>query len=213
MKVLRCITNVAAKRLGARAFKELAPHFWGFIETRPYMRAREHLAEALRTAGRLEEAVREFSELLALNENDNQGVRYLLLPSLLALHQLGEARTLMDRFKDEWDVSVVFAWGRVLERLLSGDEPGAAKALRVARKQNPHAETYLNGYRKLPKDLPGSYSHGSVEEALCYAEPLLMAWLRYPAAQAWLRAQRKPAGKPQQGPREGMEGLQAPGLN
>lgn len=34
------------------------PHFWGFIETRPDMRARQHLAEAYRVSGRLEQAAK-----------------------------------------------------------------------------------------------------------------------------------------------------------
>jgi hypothetical protein len=37
---LRGIVAIGAKRLGKKVFRELVPHFWGFIETRPYMRAR-----------------------------------------------------------------------------------------------------------------------------------------------------------------------------
>jgi hypothetical protein len=33
--------------LGPRGFKEYAGHFWGFLETRPYMRARAGLASTL----------------------------------------------------------------------------------------------------------------------------------------------------------------------
>jgi tetratricopeptide (TPR) repeat protein len=172
-----------------KAFKELAPHFWGFVETRPYMRARARLAEELRAAGRLEDAVQEYTEILILNEHDNQGIRYFLLPGLLALGRLNEAQLLVQRFKDEFEWSVVFAWGRVLEHLLSGNDAAAKQALIIARNQNPHMEVYLKGHRKLPKNLPDSYSPGSKEEALSYAEPMLMAWARYPEAQAWLSKQ------------------------
>lgn len=51
---LHGIVAVAAKRLGKKAFKEFKPHFWGVLETRPYMRAQMQLAEELRAAGRLE---------------------------------------------------------------------------------------------------------------------------------------------------------------
>jgi tetratricopeptide (TPR) repeat protein len=183
---LRGIVAVAAKRLGKKAFKEFAPHFWGVLETRPYMRAQMQLAEELRAAGRLEEAIKEYEEMLLLNENDNLGVRYLLLPCLLALSRLDEARKLLKRHAGECEWSVVFAWGQVLERLLSGDEPGASKARATARKQNPHMEVYLKGRRRLPRNLPLSYTVGSKEEALCYAGPLLTAWTRHPEAQAWL---------------------------
>jgi tetratricopeptide (TPR) repeat protein len=190
--VLRDIVAVGAKRLGPKTFKKLAPHFWGHLETRPYMRAREYLAEDLRAAGRLEEAVQEYTGMLALNENDNQGMRYHLLPCLLALRRLGEAQALMKRYVDDCDWSVVFSWGRVLAFLLAGEPAAAAKALVIARKQNPHIEIFLRGRRKVPKRLPDLYSHGSEEEALCFAEPLLMAWARYPDCQKWLAGQPSP---------------------
>ena len=189
--VLHGIVAVAAERLGKKAFKEFAPHFWGVLDTRPYMRARFQLTEALREAGQVEEAIEEYEEMLLLNENDNLGVRYHLLPCLLALGRLDEARKLLKRYAGECEWNVVFAWCRVLERLVSGDEPGASKALAAARKQNPHMEAYLNGHRKLPRNLPASYSVGSKEEALCYAEPLLMAWTLHPEAWAWLAGRSK----------------------
>ena len=65
IEALRRIVAVAAKRLGKKAFKEFKPHFWGVLDTRPYMRARMQLAEELRAAGRLEEAIEEYEEMLA----------------------------------------------------------------------------------------------------------------------------------------------------
>jgi tetratricopeptide (TPR) repeat protein len=179
---LKDIIAEGAKSLGKKAFKEMVPHFWGFVETRPYMRARQQLAEEYRVSGRLEEAVLEYNEMLALNENDNQGVRYELLPCLLALDRLEDARKLMQRFDDDCTFSVVFTWCRVLERHLSGDPAGAKDALVVARKQNPHMEAYLKGHRKPPKNLPSSYAEGSKEEAVTYAAALLLAWRKHPGA-------------------------------
>lgn len=188
---LRRIVSVAERRLGKNAVEEHAPHFWGVLDTRPYMRARMHLAEELRAAGRLEEAIEHYKEMLVLNENDNQGVRYYLLPCLLALKRLDDARALMKCYPGECDWNAAFAWGRVLERLLSGDNRGAAKALDAARKQNPHLEVYLNSQKRLPKNLPHSYSPGSKDEALCYAELVRKAWQRHREAEVWLAKQRE----------------------
>ena len=212
IEALRGIVAAGAKRLGKKAFKELVPHFWGFHETRPYMRARQALASALHEAGRLDEAAQEWTEMLALNENDNQGVRYELLPTLLARGRLDESRALMERFKDEGEWSVVFAWSRVLERHLSGDDAAATKALAVARKQNPHMEAYLKGRRKLPKNLPGSYSPGSKEEALCYAAVLMAAWKAHPVAVAWLAGQAISSMKSMDR-MDPMNGMDSPGKN
>ena len=77
--------------------------------------------------------------------------------------------------------------------LEAADDPAAAaKALVIARKQNPHIEAFLRGRRQAPKRLPDSYSHGSEDEALCFAEPLVMAWKRYPDCQKWLATQVTP---------------------
>lgn len=197
IRQLRRVVAIAAKWLGETAFKELVPHFWGFVETRPYMRARQALAEALRMAGRLDEAAKEYREMLVLNANDNQGVRSPLAATLLALNRPDQAQTLMAQYKNDLDCDAAFCWCHVLERLLSADEPGAVKALAAARKQNPHVEAYLLGRRNIPKTLPEYYGIGSKEEAICYADVLIMAWKPHPQAHAWLLAHpAKRAGKP-----------------
>lgn len=190
IEVLRGVVAAAARRLGPKAFKELVPHFWGFLETRPYMRAREQLADALQSAGRLDEAVQEYEEMLELNENDNQGVRYELLCCLLALGRIKPAQALTERYNGDLEWNVVFAWGRVLERFLAGHEMDAQQALEKARKQNPHMEAFLTGQRKVPRNLPDTYSPGNADEAACYAEPLLMAWAPHAAAREWLAGHR-----------------------
>jgi hypothetical protein len=71
------------RALGPAAFGEDAGHFWGLVETRPYMRARLGLAQARWALGTRPEAVADAWDLLRLNPGDNQGVRYLLLRWLL----------------------------------------------------------------------------------------------------------------------------------
>jgi tetratricopeptide (TPR) repeat protein len=190
IQALRNIVAAAEKGLGPKVFKQYAGGFWGFIETRPYMRARQRLALCLRAAGRLEEAIAEFVAMLKLNPHDNQGVRYSLLPWWLGLGRLEEARKLMTDYPGEFDFNAMFAWGCVLERFLSADLPGAEAALAAARKQNPHMQAYVKGHRKLPRHLPDSYSPGSNEEALCFAEGLRAAWEKHPAALKWLETQK-----------------------
>jgi tetratricopeptide (TPR) repeat protein len=186
---LRAIVAAGAKRLGPQAFKDFVPHFWGVIETRPYMRARIALAEELRAAGRIQDAAVEYDEILKLNENDNQGVRYQLLICRLTLGQLTEAKALFDKY-DEIDFNAAFAWGAVLERLLSADSTGAVDRLMRARKQNPYVEAYLKGHRRLPKNLPPYYSPGNRDEAIVFASGLIEAWEKHPSAMKWLREQK-----------------------
>ncbi|HET7628678.1 MAG TPA: SEC-C metal-binding domain-containing protein, partial [Bacillales bacterium] len=67
------------RKLGKKFFEENSGHFWGLIETRPYMRAKQAYAETLAALGKTEQAIEEYEEVLELNPNDNQGVRYSLL--------------------------------------------------------------------------------------------------------------------------------------
>lgn len=193
-EILHTIVDIANERLGTAAFKELVPHFWGFLETRPFMRALEALAHSYHDDGQLAEAAGVWSEMLTLNENDNQGVRYELLSTLLTLGRLDESRALLTRYKD--DVGVPFAWGTLLERILSEDEPAATIALAKARSSNPHVEAFLTGSTEIPKTRPSMYKLGTIEEALCYIDDILPAWKAHPTALAWLSAHAKPTEKP-----------------
>jgi len=60
------------------AFDDYVGKFWGHLETRPYMRARLGLAVALWARVACEHAISHAREMLRLNPNDNQGVRYAL---------------------------------------------------------------------------------------------------------------------------------------
>ncbi len=190
IELLQKIISLAERRLGAKAFKDSAGTFWGFHETRPYMRARAELAETLRSACRIEEAIAEWEEMLQLNPNDNQGMRYGLLSAYLSLNRLDGAERLFSQF-NECSLSTTFAWGRVLERWLSKDLAGARQALAVARKQNAHMEAYIKGHRRPPKHLPECYAMGSKEEAECFAGTLRELWVSHREALAWLAPECK----------------------
>lgn len=76
--------------------------FWGILETRPYMRALMGLAQTLVELGRVNEALAQFRELLRLNPNDNQGVRYPLLSELVRAQREDEAVAYVENFCDVW---------------------------------------------------------------------------------------------------------------
>ncbi len=188
IELLDKIVALAEQRLGPKAFKEYAGHFWGFIETRPYMRARQAYADLLAMAGRLDEAIAEFEAMLELNPNDNQGLRYSLMTFYLQANQMEGAARLFSQY-DECEFNTVFAWGRVLERFVNRDTEGAKQALTVARKQNGYMEAYVKGHKRPPRHLPEAYAPGSKDEAACFADTLQMAWNAHPKALKWLKEQ------------------------
>ena len=191
IELLKKIVELAKRNLGEKLFNQAKGHFWGVLETRPYMRSRQQLAEALCDGARYEEAIYELEGMLELNPNDNQGVRYLLLSLNLALGRLEPARKLLKQY-DESTFSTVFAWGSLLELVLSNKYQEAEKMLPEVRKVNPYTEEYVSGKKAIPEELPGSYSAGSREEAIIFAADIFRAWRSHVQAVGWLAVYLKP---------------------
>jgi len=181
---LKKAVEAGERSLGAEFFRQSKGDFWGILETRPYMRAKAQLAELLRADGSGVQALRHYEGMLELNPNDNQGIRYPLLGCYLAHGRLLDATRLLHDYRG--DIMATFAWGRVLERFLTGDRKGAAKALKLARKGNPFMEQFFSGTMPIPKEMPDSYSLGSVEEAMICFDQLGAAWVKNQHAMFWM---------------------------
>jgi tetratricopeptide (TPR) repeat protein len=173
------------RALGRKAFKEDAGHFWGILETRPYMRARTGLAECLWQLGEEEEALGHYHEMLRLNPNDNQGIRDVLLTRLLKRGEQEKAAELLQAYAD--DGSANWLYNRALWLFRERGEGGAAdKALREAIDQNPHVPAYLLGKKKVPKQLPDYIGWGDESEAKVYAADAEQIWRETEGARGWL---------------------------
>ena len=175
------------RALGEEFFEENRGHFWGILETRPYMRARQELADLLRDADRIDDAITHYEAMLDLNPDDNQGIRDLLLACYLIQGNLDGTRRLFDANED--DGSATFQWSRVLERHLAGDEAKALTLLAEARKDNAFVEPYMTGQKRIPRTLPDYFSPGEESEAKYVAVNLRPAWTGHRASVAWLKAQ------------------------
>lgn len=173
------------RALGPLTFEEHAGHFWGMVHTRPYMRARFGLARCLEDLDQADEAIGHYQELLRLNPNDNQGVRDILLPVLLATGRDGEAGTLLEQFGDEISATWQYGWALWTFRR-EGDSLLARGRLRAAVRANRHVPSYLTGKAEWPGPLPASYAFGSEEEAVLCVDELGDAWRATPGAEAWL---------------------------
>jgi len=180
------------RSLGAKFIDENEGHFWLLIETRPYMRALELMAEAYRSHDIRCDAIKVYEKMLKLNPNDNQGVRDPLLGLYLETGDLNAAALILSRYKD--DASASFAWARVLERFLAGERAGASAALKRARRANRHVELILTGRTALPDERPEMYSPGSEEEAALCVSYLSGALAEHKEAAMWLYDQLKKDG-------------------
>jgi tetratricopeptide (TPR) repeat protein len=149
------------------------------------MRAREGLACELWTMARGEEAVEHLQEMLRLNPNDNQGVRYTLASFLLNLNRDEEVARLLDQNDD---AMATWAYSKVLLAFRGqGDTPEARQLLEVAYQRNAFVPEYLLGEEPVPIESPDHYELGDRNEALFYIQGGLSAWRSTPGAITWVR--------------------------
>jgi len=191
----------AGKAAIGPAFAEYAGRFWGFLETRPYMRARCGLAWALWARGARDEAIDHLQEMLRLNPGDNQGVRYILAAWLLEADRDDQLPALFKSYPDEG--GAFWTWTRAVAAFRSsGDSAKTRALLDRALLDNRHVPAYLLGAKRLPTSKPPYYSPGSEDEAILYAADHAAGWRRTPGALDWLRA-RAPAKASGRKPKRG----------
>ncbi len=178
------------RAIGKQAFIEDVGHFWGLLETRPYMRARAGLAECLWAVGRREEAVAHFQDLLRLNPNDNQGIRDLLMPRLIELGRDKDAEKLFKQFDDDGMATWMYSRA-LLDFRKHGESPKADASLKAALAENKFVPSYLLGRKKMPRNLPAHYGFGDDTEAVTFAYGNKAAWQSTPGALEWLSAKLK----------------------
>ncbi|EKN71374.1 hypothetical protein BABA_01790 [Neobacillus bataviensis LMG 21833] len=176
------------RELGKAFFKENKGHFWGLIETRPYMRAKLHYAEALSLLGKINEAVKQYEELLELNPMDNQGVRYSLFVAYIDSGEFKKAGHLLQQYEES------SAQGLYNKLLLELHENGFTKEaemlLKAAKKENKHVIGYLTGQKRLPAYPPEFFGFGDENEAIVYADMHLHLWGKIDGLREWLKGKK-----------------------
>lgn len=146
--------------------------FWGIIETRPYMRARNRKITILTDLGRYTDAIKECEEMLRLCESDNLGIRYTLIGLYCILEKFEECKELYERF-NEYSAFMLFPMAIMYFKM--GDYEEAKRFLKDTQKVNP----YIIQILKNETSLIGNsneieyYEHGSMEEASIIIADLL----------------------------------------
>jgi tetratricopeptide (TPR) repeat protein len=173
------------RALGPEEFARKHGAFWGWLETRPYMRARHGLAVTLWALGEHEAAIAHLWAMLELNPNDNQGLRDLLACWLLTVGDDAGVARLLALYPQE--SSAVWAYTRALHAYRQkGPTAQTTNLLRKALVVNSHVPAYLLGRKPLPRRLPAFISPGEASEAISYAAEATDAWQSQTGAVAWL---------------------------
>ncbi len=161
-------------------------HFWGILETRPYMRALAGLADSLWQMGNKEQAELHYREMLRLNPGDNQGIRFVLLELLLDMNNLEKVHAMMDEYLDidnmDWAYTAL-----LMELWENGDSVLAHSLLERAIDTNEYVPAYLLGSKLIP-DMRSPYiTLGGEDEAADYALRHLRFWKKKKTALKWLK--------------------------
>jgi len=173
------------RELGEEGFKEYKGHFWGYLPTRPYMRAKKGFADACLDMHNVNEAIKQYKELLELNPGDNQGVRYTLLLAYQEAEDWGAADALIREYNES---SAVFNFSKVV--IEYGWKPKSPKLpgwIKDAHHQNKHVIPLLLGKTKLPPAMPDYYGIGDKNEAVMYVHLARHLWQARPELLQLLR--------------------------
>ncbi|MCM3337966.1 SEC-C metal-binding domain-containing protein [Paenibacillus sp. MER TA 81-3] len=174
--------------LGPAYFRKNKGYFWGLDETRPFMRSKSGYAEASYFLGDFAEAESHFADMLALNPNDNQGVRYLYVNCLILLGKFKELADLLDQHED--DEGAHFSYPRfLLAYYTKQPEPVLRERWKEARASNPYVPAYILGRKRLGEELPDFYGFGDENEAISYIYYALPIWQRDKPLISWVKKQ------------------------
>ncbi|MEL7469625.1 MAG: hypothetical protein AAFN27_14310 [Pseudomonadota bacterium] len=171
-----------AVRVGDRLYAPILDdpdmHWWGFIGTRPYMRAMQILGLAHEAIGDRADAEAIYRRLLDMNPGDNQGIRMLLLRVLLDDGRVKDCAPIIALYEDDWSLEIMFT--SLMIELDKNTKRAPKRILAEIAERNEHAvdlllRTLKTG--KAPADPSSSFvSLGSEDEALSYVANFIECW-------------------------------------
>jgi tetratricopeptide (TPR) repeat protein len=149
--------------------------------------ARIALGRALAQLGRTDEAIAQFRAVLTFDPDDDDGVRYYLLDTLLQADRDDEAMDLIDEYRGT--VSSRWPFARALLKYRrEGDTLWSRRALVDALAFNAGVAPYLLDMVPPPDESPLSDLLGGDSDALDAARNLDDDWRRTPGAIDWLKS-------------------------
>jgi tetratricopeptide (TPR) repeat protein len=171
--------------LGPKGFKEYAGHFWGVLETRPYMRARAGLAATLNALGEVDAAISNYRDMLRLNPNDNQGIRYELASCLMKSGDTEALKKLLKQYDEDGSALWLYTQALVAFRENQADNK-TEELVKKALSANSHVPAALAGAKKVKSSTSGYITMGGEDEAAHYVQEWGFDWLTTPGAVDWL---------------------------
>ena len=188
-KTIEDLIAKATKRLEKEGYFEEAGEFWTILETRPYMRTRFAYFNLLISRGMVRCAIKEGNELLRLCENDNLGVRHLMMSLYAFLEDEEHALALHEKYGNCDEPHMLFPLAVMFYKLNQPEK--AIDYLKRLVKANKDTKKFLTDLANQDKDIllnestSDGYIVGSYEELQDCFENSVLLFASVPGFAAW----------------------------
>ncbi|MBQ7504800.1 MAG: hypothetical protein IJP94_07360 [Clostridia bacterium] len=118
--------------------------FWGFHETRPYMRLRNVYLDILVKCSMYKKAIEECKEIIRLNDNDNMGVRYKLMHLYTYFEDEESALKLSKKYKEDYSSMFLLPLSMLYYKL--GDLKSSTKYLKLLKEKNKDTLKFFEAF-------------------------------------------------------------------
>ncbi len=160
---------------------------WAWLENRPFLRCMHWLAINNIDSNNHTQAIVIIKEMLALNPNDNQGVRELAAKYLFVFKKPEEILELCDKYKNDAMPGILYS--RPLALFQLGRKEEADQALGKAIKSLPLvAKELVNPSKTKPRSpMPGYITFGGRDQAWEYCADYRIFWEQTEGAVWWVK--------------------------
>lgn len=144
-------------------------HFYGILETRPYIRLVYSIASLYQEMGSYRKAIELYENIIELNENDNMGARYSLMGLYAMLEEPEKMYAIIKRYPEDSIPTHLFQFVLAYKQL---DYTKARKHLRAIQSRVPDFKYFINGQldeEDIEREkIPGAYRPYLLEEIIMY---------------------------------------------
>lgn len=183
MRLYSDAIDAAERSLGSNWRAGYEGRFWKAPETRPLMRALARQAMAQQSDDELDAALTTYRNLMKMNPDDNQGIRYLLANCLFEGGCSDELEELLAEYADDPSAALLYTEALHLYRKKS---PRSKMSLLRAFRANIHVPMLLSDIFEMPDEPPSSIGFGDDNEAVAYVMDHGYLWWETEGATKWM---------------------------
>lgn len=159
---------------------------WGMLDNRPFLSLLGDYATFVESVDGSLRSIPLYEELIALNPNDNQGMRGLLATAYLKTNKLEELCLLRSKYPT--DLVQELSTGNILALYKLGRHDEARKEIKKTSKYSMHVfKEILKTSHVQPELTPGRLTVGGEDEAWLYWDAQGNMWMTSPGAREFLK--------------------------